>query len=166
MQPNNLAFIALTNEYCQLLETAYDYSRHDLVERLCKLLPRIYISALDIEMPMFLGDGYIAAALDETDYDRLRELLSQVFAEDDTYLEVFLNDMQYSDTPIAVTISENLADLYQEFYNLIASLEDLPEQQQEELLSLCRDNFDEYWAATLCNVLRALNALRPIGSDE
>ena len=40
-------------------------------------------------------------------------------AEEDIYLEVFLEDMKYSDTPISASVSENLADLYQEFFNLI-----------------------------------------------
>ena len=82
--------------------------------------------------------------------------------EDDVYLEVFLDDMKYSDTPIATSISENLADLYQEFYNLVASLRDLNTEEQRLILSACKDNFVEYWGQTLCNVLRALHSLSVI----
>ena len=41
LSPTSLAFIALTNEYCQLVENCGDYGREGLVEALIKLLPRI-----------------------------------------------------------------------------------------------------------------------------
>ena len=75
------------------------------------------------------------------------------------YLEVFLDDMKYSDTPIAVTVSENLADLYQEFYNFINAVRDVPTEVQTELVGIEKDNFVQYWGQTLCNVLRALNSI-------
>ena len=79
--------------------------------------------------------------------------------EEDVYLEVFLDDMKYSDTPIATSISENLADLYQVFYNLIASLRDLNTEEQRQILDECKGQFGEYWGQTLCNVIRALHSL-------
>jgi hypothetical protein len=79
--------------------------------------------------------------------------------ETDVYLEVFEEDMKYSDTPIAVTVSENLADLYQEFFNLVYSVKDADTEAQTQLLHLCKENFKDYWGQTLCNVMRALHAI-------
>lgn len=165
LSPNCLAFIALTNEYCCLLEEAINYERSMLVEKLAKLLSRIYVSALDLEPSMMVLGSEIASSLEEARYDEVRSVLAQAFGEDDVYLEVFMDDMKYSDTPIATTISENLADLYQEFYEMLRSIEDLTSDNQREILSLCRDNFDSYWSVTLCNVLRAINMLRNNYSD-
>ena len=77
--------------------------------------------------------------------------------DEDVYLEVMVADMKYSDVPIATSISENLSDLYQEFYNFIASARDMPTDVQQELVDVCKENFCNYWSQTLCNVLRSLN---------
>ncbi|MBO7610149.1 MAG: DUF5063 domain-containing protein [Muribaculaceae bacterium] len=160
LEPNELAFIALTNEYCQTIEKAAEgIDRDTFVKTMTKLLPRIYISANDIDMnPM--ANVYIDSALDETAYEQIRDTISQVMADEDIYLEVFLDDMKYSDTPISASISENLADLYQEFYNLVNAVQYATTSDQSDLLGLCYENFTDYWGQTLVNVLRALHNVR------
>ena len=159
LSPTSLAFIALTNEYCQLVENCGDHGREGMVEALIKLLPRIYITVTDLEPNLEYLDAFISQALDEASYDVVRDNLSALMGEDDAYLEVFLDDMKYSDTPIATSISENLADLYQEFFNLIHSIQDALTETQHEMLCQCKMNAENYWSQTLCNVLRALNAI-------
>jgi len=160
LTPNELTLIALANEYCHLLEHANEpTNREDLVSQLLKLLPRLYITATDLGDNDGWDDDYIDPALDEQSYDLLRERLARVFADEDTYLEVFVDDMRYSDTPIAATISENLADLYQEFFNLVHAVQDMPTEVQHTIMTICRTHFADYWSQTLCNVLRALNTV-------
>ncbi len=160
LSPTSLAFIALTNEYCEIVENCADYSLEGFVDSMMKLLPRIYITVLDIEPNLDFSDAFISQALDEPTYEVVRGSISALMGEDDVYLEVFLEDMKYSDSPIATSISENLADLYQEFYNLVASLRDLNTEEQRHILSMCKENFSEYWGQTLCNVLRAIHSLK------
>ena len=98
LTPNELAFIALVNEYCHTVERALEYeSRDQFVGNLLKLLPRIYITISDIEQDPFT-DAYIDAALEEDVYDIISQRIAQIMAEDDAYLEVFVEDMKYSDT--------------------------------------------------------------------
>lgn len=165
LSPTSLAFIALTNEFCEHVENCADYGRDGFVESMVKLLPRIYITAIDIEPSLDYLDAIISSSLDEASYDVVRGNISALMGEDDVYLEVFLDDMKYSDTPIATSISENLADLYQEFYNLVASLRDLNTDEQMQILGICKENFVEYWGQTLCNVLRALHSIRVSDND-
>jgi hypothetical protein len=112
LSPSSLAFIALTNEYCQLAENSIDYDRNGFVESMIKLLPRIYITIIDIEPELELYGDPINQALDEDTYNAVSGNISALMGEEDVYLEVFMKDMKYSDTPIATSISENLADLY------------------------------------------------------
>lgn len=157
LSPNSLAFLALGNEFCQRLEQAMTTTHDEFVTAMAKLLPRLYMMALDLPQAMVVTEAEIAPHLDEEQYNSVRADVSRVLAEDDVYLEVFMDDMKYSDTPIATSISENLADLYQEFFNLLVSVRDLDTAVQQEMLMLCRDHFTEYWGQTLCNVLRAIN---------
>ena len=50
LTPNELAFIALANEYCHALEHANECETRDqFVAQMLKLLPRLYITVNDIE---------------------------------------------------------------------------------------------------------------------
>ncbi len=158
---NTLAFIALSNEYCQALESARESERIPFVENMLRLLPRIYISATDLQLNQFLAeDAYLEGRLDEDFYDSVRRSVENLLGPDDTYLEVFEEDMKYSDTPIAASVSEGLADIFQVMYNLLDAIRDMPEEVVLSALVAVKDDFESYWSRVLCNVLRALNHIR------
>lgn len=160
MTNNSLAFVALCNEYCAAVESAREHEPLDFTALMLRLLPRIYISASDLEAAATADEAFIDPALDEDSYDRVRRDMERLFGEDDTYLEVFEQDMQYSDTPIGASIAEGLADLFQVFYNMLEAIRDAPDALAEEVLAAVSEDFRSYWSQILCNVLRPLNMLR------
>lgn len=161
MNTNAIAFIGLCNEYCTALETAAETERGAFVDKMLRLLPRLYIAATDLktEEPEF-GEAYLESSLDEDYYDSIRRSIETVMGEDDTYLEVFEEDMKYSDTPLAASVSEGLADIFQAMYNFIESVKDSTDATVELALAAMRDDFRSFWSAPLCNVLRALNHIK------
>ncbi len=159
IKPNTLAFIGLSNEYCVAVENARESERDDFVASMTRLLPRIYISASDLDADN-QADSYIDEALDEDYYDSVRRNIETLLGEDDSYLEVFEEDMKYSDTPIAASIAESLADIFQVLYNFLETVRDAPEDLINDAVTVVAEDFRHYWSRTLCNVLRALNAVR------
>lgn len=159
LAPNTLAFIALCNEYCSAVENAREAGHDDFIAAMLKLLPRIYICASDMVADEF-ADAFIDEALTEDYYDAMRRAVEQTLGEDDTYLDVFEEDMKYSDTPIAASISEGVADLFQVMYNYLETVRDAPNDLIDDATAVVREDFEHYWARKLCDVLRALNALR------
>lgn len=159
MTPNTLTYIALCNEYCQAIETASSAEQRDFVNSMLGLLPRIYITARSLDADGALDEGYIDQALDEDQYNSVVMSLQALMGEDDTFLEVFEEDMKYSDTPVAATVSELLADLFQEIYNFIETVRDAPDDVIASAVAASKENFEMYWAQTLCNVLRPLNMI-------
>ncbi len=159
IKPNTLAFIGLSNEYCVAVENARESERDDFVASMTRLLPRIYISASDLDADN-QADSYIDEALDEDYYDSVRRNIETLLGEDDSYLEVFEEDMKYSDTPIAASIAESLADIFQVLYNFLETVRDAPEDLINDAVTIIAEDFRHYWSRTLCNVLRALNAVR------
>ena len=102
------------------MESAREAERDVFVASVLRMLPRIYIAASDLRRDdIAMSDAYVANALDEDYYEAVRMRVAELLGEDDTYLEVFENDMKYSDTPIGASVSEGLADLFQVFYSLI-----------------------------------------------
>ena len=162
---NSLAFIALCNEYCATLENCMSAEPRAFIAEMLRLLPRIYISASDISHSS-LDEGYIDPALDEDSYETIRRNVAAVIGKDDTYLEVFEEDMKYSDTPIGASVSEGLADLFQVFYNFLETVRDAPEELADEALGAIREDFATYWAQILCNVMRPLNSIYYNSTDN
>lgn len=157
---NTLSFLGLAAEYCSAVENARDMEKEEFVVRMLRLLPRIYITMSDIEVSTGLEeDEPLATYLDADQYDSVRAGMAAVMGEDDTYLETFEEDMKYSDTPIGASISESLADIYQPLLNCALAVRDTGAELAEQAVRECRESFGEYWAQTLCNVLRPLNAL-------
>lgn len=159
LSKNTLAFIALAHEYCTTIENANNTDAETFVDAITKLLPRLYISALDLNANADF-EAYIEPYLDENYYDEIRNNLAVLLGANDTYLEVFEDDMKFSDTPIGACISESLADIFQEMYNLMSNIKDAPNDTINDYISVCKENFGNYWGQTLCNVMRPLNAIR------
>ena len=159
LSPNSLAFIALSNEYCEAIETASAADRDEFVNSMLRLLPSLYISATDIR-PDDDDMAYIDDALDEEAYNAARRNIEMLLGEDDSYLEVFEEDMKYSDSPIAASISEGLCDIFQVLFNFLEAVKDSTEEVIGSALTIVSEDFRHYWSRPLCNVLRALNHIK------
>ena len=96
--------------------------------------------------------------------DKAVKILPLLYLKATLLPETFHPDMQYSDTPIAAFISENLADVYQDTGNFSSLFRQGNEEVMLEAIVLCRKNFCEFWGQQLLNALKALHAVRY--SDE
>jgi len=163
LKPNVLTIIALCNEYCQAAETVTDNTADEFIASMTRLLPRLYITAASLyadNMGMDT-DGYINnSALDEDFYNSVCMNIASVLGENDSYLEVFDEDMKYSDTPIGASIAESLADIFQVCYNFIETVKDAPSDTIESSALALADDFASYWSRKVVNVMRPLNSLQ------
>lgn len=163
LAPNTLAFMALSNEYCHALETVAEKSPDEFVVLMTRLLPRIYMTAADLtRSAVALGDddACIDRVLDENHYEAVRASVSAAMGGEDVYLEVFEEDMKYSDTPVTASLSEGLTDIFQVLYDFLETVRDAPDEIIDAAVMAVKEDFEAYWSAKLCNVMRPLNALR------
>lgn len=158
---NALAVMGLASEYCRALELCASTEPADFLEKIIRLLPRIYMSVNDLPEALAESDEYSfgAAHLDEAYYDQIRAAIARSLGQHDDYLETFHEDMKYSDTPIAASISEGLADIFQVLYNFVEDVRNADVEVIQEYLGSLRSDFREYWSQTLCNVMRPLNEI-------
>lgn len=156
-----IAITALSAEYCRVLETCMDFTAEEFIDKMLNLLPRLYLAFTDVVPEENMDfDEYFETYVDEEFYESIRRNVEGVLGPDDTFLETFEENMKYSDTPIAASISESLADIFQPLFNFISIVRDSEAEKAENAYRDCRENFQSYWAQTLCNVLRALNHLK------
>lgn len=169
LSPNSLAFVALSNEYCAAIEgvsQAVDGSA--FVADMLRLLPRIYIVASDLNPAPSLDEEapYIDSYLGEEYYESARESIESLLGADDVYLEVFEENMKYSDTPVSASVAESLCDIFQVLYNFISTVRDAHESQINDALIAVKTDFETYWGQKLVNVLRPLNQLKYSGHED
>lgn len=164
LSPNILAFVGLANEFCVAMGHAHESEKEEFVAEMLRLLPRIYISISDVSISSseYSEPGFdrFGNYVDEDYYDSLRRNVEMLLGPDDVFLETFEEDMKYSDIPIAASIGESLADIFQDLFNFVSVVKDSEGVQTMDALAECKENFESYWSQTLCNVLRALNNLR------
>ena len=164
INPNVLSFIGLANEYCMALSNVYETEKEEFVAEMLRLLPRIYITMSDVRAEELSDEedyyNNFSSYVDEDYYESIRRGVDSIMGEDDTFLETFEEDMKYSDTPIASSVAECLADIFQDLFNFVSLVKESEGEQTQEALAECKENFESYWAQTLCNVMRALNHIR------
>lgn len=150
-------------EYCRILEDCRNMDKDEFVESVLARLPRLYIGFSEIgpeESGIIEEPEFFSSYVDEEYYESIRRNIEMLLGPADTFLETFEEDMKYSDTPIASSISECLADIFQPLYNFISVVKDTDGESMTDAFLECRDNFISYWSQTLCNVMRALNHIR------
>lgn len=157
---NVIEFVTVVAETCLFLERVEGLSRNEFLLQAIKLLPLLYFKAVAVEMPEPIYDDPAERFVTEEDYLFVREKIEQLLGNDNVYLEVFHPDMKFSDTPIAVLISEDMADIYQEIKDFASNYSlGMPEIMNDALIE-CLETFREHWGQKLLNCLRALHALR------
>ena len=102
----------------------------------------------------------------EEDYELIRMAVAEVLGSKDDYLEVFLPDMAYSDTPIKKCISEDLADIYQDLKDFISVFQLGLNETMNDSLVICKEHFEEFWGQRLVNTMRALHDVKYNSADE
>lgn len=157
---DSIEFVTVAVQYCAYLENFEEITESDLTDKLTKILPLLYLKASLVPDTEIVSDEGIEISVTESDYNYIASKLYNVFLGNDIYLEVFLQDMKYSETPIAANISENIADIYQDLKNFVTIFERGITENMNDALYVCTENFKTYWGQKLVNVLRALHSLK------
>lgn len=157
---NTLEFVTVALEYCSFIEKTKDTTLFDFMDKSTKMLPLLYLKAAllpDVERDDTIDPELVVT---EDMYESARTNISSLLGEYDAYLETFHPDMQYSDTPVAAFISENLADVYQDAGNFVALFRQGNEDVMREAIAMCSENYKNFWGQPLLNALKALHAVR------
>ena len=163
---NVLEFVTVSNEFCNLLEQTSEYPKKDFIGITLKVLPLLYLKTSVLpKTEQELADEFIDKAVDEGLYQHILNSVRNKMGQHDDYLEVFTADMQHSDIPLTATISEDLADIYQDIKNFIEAYKTAVTEIMNDALFELTNNFELYWGQRLVNTLRALHNVFYGGDD-
>lgn len=162
---NSVEFVTVGAEFCAFVERARSMSRDEFTDKLTKLLPLLYLKASLITPEEYYVD-YPERFVTEEIYNDIRCAIENLLGIHDAYLEVFVEDMQYSDTPITAFISEDIADIYQDIKDFLSIYRLGDDDLSRAALTECIESFKEYWGQKIANVMRPLHSLCYSESDD
>ena len=154
---NVIEFVTVAAEYCSFLENSNQQDTKSFLEKMTKIIPLLYLKTSLLPAFDAMLDETIQQFVSEDEYEFVRQQVIAVIGQYDEYLEVFHPDMQYSDSPVLATISEDLADVYQDLKDMIANFQSADLQIMNDALANCVENFRNFWGQKLLNALRALH---------
>lgn len=154
---NVIEFVTVSAEFCAFLERADSMKRNHFIDTSLKLLPLLYLKAAMLPPCETIGEESPENYVTEEIYEILRINLAGVMRDKDDYLDVFVQDMTYSDQPIKKSISEDLADIYQDIKDFIFVFQLGLNETMNDALAICQENFGMLWGQKLVNTLRALH---------
>ena len=166
LQHGVIEFLTVAVEYCLLLESAEQHSREEFVSTALKLLPLLYLKGSLLPEIDDLYDDAPSDYVTEENYNIVRNNIAYIMGSQDDFLDVFVEEMRYSDQPVLCTVSENLTDIYQDLKNFVSAYRDGTDDTRQAALIQCRDNFIQYWGQKLVNVMRPLHDICYNATDE
>ena len=167
-----LELVTVAVEFCAYVENAAEKDRKIFISTMQKLLPLLYLKGVlapKYELTEECDADSLSSFVSMENYDIVRNNVAFVMGEYDSFLDVFVEDMKYSDTPILSSVSENIADIYQDLKNFVCAYKDGTEEMRYDAIVMCKSNFENYWGQKLVNVLRALHEINygeRINEDE
>jgi hypothetical protein len=154
---NVIEFVAVANEFCKYAEHASELKGDELLKILQRILPLMYLKAsLLPQLNPYFEDGN-EKFVTESDWTSIHETLKEKFGTANDYLEVFDEKMNNSEEPVVSSISENMADIYQDMKDFLLLYQTGTVEVMNDAVWECRMNFENFWGQKLVNSMRAIH---------
>jgi hypothetical protein len=154
---NVVEFVAVANEFCKYAEHAGELKGDELLKILQRIMPMMYIKAsLLPALEPFFEEGN-EKFVTESDWVHINESLRNKFGTADDYLEVFDEKLSESEGPVVSSISENLADIYQDIKDFLLLYQTGTPEVMNDAVWECRMNFENFWGQKLVNSMRGIH---------
>lgn len=133
--------------------------------RVLRTLPALYAALFDLDP---YGEGVLAdaenydtgavnAVVQEEQYEAVRSTWASLLGDNDVYLDTPVEDMRFSDTPVGVSLSEQIADIFQVTTDFAATMAEAPGEAVPDILADMKYRFASWLSETICAALKASN---------
>ena len=162
---NVVEFVAVANEFCKYAEHAQQLKGDELLKILQRILPLMYLKAsLLPQLEPFFEDGN-EKFVTESDWMNINDILKEKFGTANDYLEVFDEKINETEGPVISSISENMADIYQDMKDFLLLYQTGTGEVMNDAVWECRMNFENFWGQKLVNSMRAIHKFLYSGEE-
>ena len=157
---NTIEFVTVANEFCKFIEDAETSSLTQFVDMAHRVLPLLYLKATLLPDDVEPYEEYNEKFVTEESYRYIEDVLLSKFGEHNTYDEIFDPLRQENDEPAQLSISESIADIYQDIKDFIMQFQIASNEVMMNAIWECKQAFEQYWGQRAVNVLRVLHNLK------
>ena len=161
----SIEFLTVSVEFCKFIEHI-QADKADFLNKLSKLLPLIYLKAAMVEPKTAIYDESPEKYVDENDYEAVRGDVQNLLGDKDQYLTAIHPDIALSDSVIAASISEDIADVYQSLKDFVEVAKTGNEDLMNDALIICIDDFRTFWGTRLLSAELAIHQVIINGFDD
>lgn len=154
----SIEFLTVAVEFCNYVEHL-DTDRTVFLDKMSKLMALVYLKASMVKPGVPVYEEMPEKTVDENDYEAVRGDVSGVLGEKDRYLSAIHPDIALSDTVIAASVSEDIADVYQALGDFAAVARLGNEDLMNDALIVCMDDFRSYWGTRLLSAMLAIHQI-------
>jgi hypothetical protein len=154
---NVIEFVAIANEYCKYAEHASELKGDEMLKIMQRIMPLMYLKAslLPALNPVF-EDGN-EKFVTETDWSRIHDSIRQILGTADDFTVEISDVHDDSGIPVPVTLSENMADIYQDIKDFLLLYQTGTNEVMNDAVWECRMNFENLWGQKLLGTLKAIH---------
>jgi hypothetical protein len=145
---NVVEFVTVAVEFCNFIEKSQEISALDFSLAVNKILPLTYLKASMLPKIDSEEESSPEDFVTEEIYNFVQESISSKLGENDLDCEVPETTSQNGENTTA-TISEIIADIYQDLKNFSMSYRTGEEYIMTESLWICKQNFEQFWGFRL-----------------
>lgn len=161
----SIEFLTVAIEFCKFIEQC-SLHRNDFLDKISKLLPLMYLKASMAETGDPVYESEPEKFVDEYAYNEVKENIANILGNKDQYLTATHPDIALSDTVIAASISEDLADVYQSAKDFVESAKIGDENLLNDALIVCINDFKAYWGSRLLSAELAIHQILTSPDEE
>jgi len=163
--PNVIEFVAVSNEYCKYLEHSSEIKGDEMLRIMQRIMPLLYLKAsLLPALDPFFEEGNERFVTEEA-WRKIFVILVQKFGTADEFPEVTENKFDETIIPVKSSMSENMADIYQEIKDFLLLYQTGTMEVMNDAIWECRNSFEDIWGQKLVNTIRAIHRFIYSGED-
>ncbi len=148
---NVIEMLTVANEYCLFMEKIENYSKEDIISYLQKLLPLLYIKGctlpiVDVEYPE-ANERFVTEENWQTIFNDTRNKLGK---DDEQWIVNYYE--QEENSRIKISLSEFLADVYQDMKDFILLYQKNTKAARENAVFEIKELFASHWGFRILEV--------------
>ncbi|HOY39003.1 MAG: DUF5063 domain-containing protein [Bacteroidales bacterium] len=161
-------FLLVAKEYVSFSETPQHFQQSNYIDTCLKLFSMLYLKALFLPDPdeKEKPDEYGLEFVNAMQYERIKANFEQQLGEADAIVPFRDAGMINTDDYVNTSISELLADVYQDVANFVEAFRIGEPQLMDEARVKCSLNFKLFWGPRLIVVLDQLHRFKYIENNN
>jgi len=153
-----LEFVTVATEYCNFIENSDKISKKDFIDKMHKLLTFVYQKAVllpDLELLFDANEKFVT----ELDWNNVKDKVNATLVSHDQFVQVENIEDYQEDTDAEYSLSELMADIYQELMDFVTIYQIGHEDSMNDAIFDVKTTFEQFWGIKLLVLTQALHKI-------